>query len=274
MPDNPIDKAKQKAIDPLLKQIGGIEDAVIGIFNQAIEDNFNIEDGKIKQTKAFIKQLNNMTADVLKAMQADTKFTGAVGQFVKRLDGISTAIEDFQASTNGINVPDFTTAKQVAINEIVDQFLNNGINQNFIQPLRDLIYQNATSGLSLKDAKQQIKDYIKGGKDVSGKLGSYIEQTAQQAVDSYSGLINKKLVEQFNYDALLMTGSLIDTSSPQCKFVVKELNRRITRQNWPKVEAIAKNNGLVKGTTFDNLPLNLNHWGCRHGFYPIMLKTA
>lgn len=249
-----------------------MENAVIGIFSRAIEDNFNIENGKIKQTKAFIKQLNNMTADVLQLMQEDPKFIGPVGQFVKRLDNISNAITDFQATTNGVKVPDFATAKQVAINEIIDQFLNNGINQNFIQPLRDLIYQSASAGLSLREAKRQIKDYVASGKDQSGKLLKYIESTAQQAVDSYSGLINKKLVEQFNYDALLMTGSLIDTSSPQCKFAVKQLNRRITRQNWPQVEAIAKDHGLVEGTTFDNLPLNLNHWGCRHGFYPLMLS--
>ena len=126
----------------------------------------------------------------------------------------------------------------------------------------------------MKDAKIQLKQFIVGGGDKSGKLGSYLEQTAQQGVDAYSGAINKRLLESFDYDALLMTGSLIDNSSPQCKYVVEELGGRISESDWPKVKAIAEKNGLIDGTTFDNLPQNRLHWGCRHSFYPIINKKV
>jgi hypothetical protein len=79
-------------------------------------------------------------------------------------------------------------------------------------------------------------------------------------------------MQQFNYDAVLMTGSLIETSSPQCRYAVNELNRRITEDNWPELKKIAEKHGLIDGTTLESLPLNLLHWGCKHGFYPIILK--
>lgn len=276
MPDNGNDilKAKQKALDALNKRIGEMSSAAYQILLQAIETNFDIKGGSIIGGKDFIKQLNKLTVQVLDLIQSEPKFTGPVSQFVKRFNPISEAITDFQKDVNGIKVPAYEAAKNIIIDETLDKMLNNGLNQKFVQPLRDLIYQNVTGGLSLSDARTQIKEFISGGKDLSGKLGSYVEQTAQQAVDAYSGIINTKLLETFEYDGLLITGSLIDNSSPQCRFAIEELGGLITRENWPQVEKIAKKHGLIEGTTFDNLPLQKLHWNCRHSFFPKIIKKA
>lgn len=263
-----IDKAKKKALDSLQSRIDEMGAAAYSILLKAIEDQFDFKAGKIVADKNFIKQLNRLTVDVLDLLQKSPKFTGPVSGFLKRMPQISDAITNFQESTNDIKVPSFDVTKKIVIDEITDQMLNNGLNQNFVQPLRDLIYQNVSGGLSLADARIQIKELAK----TTGKLGQYVEQTAQQAVDAYSGAINQKLLQTFDYDALLMTGSLIDNSSPQCKYVVNELGGRIKESDWPKVKAIAEKNGLIEGTTFDNLPVNKLHWGCRHSFYPIIDK--
>lgn len=269
---NEIDTAKERAIKAL--RIDEMGSAAYAIMLKAIEDIFDFKSGKFVVERNFIKQLNKLTVEVLDLLQKEPKFTGPVSQFVKRLTPVSEAITDFQKETNGVKVPAYEAAKKVVIDEIIDKMLDNGLNANFVQPLRDIIYQNATTGISLADAKIQLKEFIKGGKDVSGKLGRYLDQTAQQGVDAYSGSINKKLLEQFDYDALLMTGSLIDNSSPQCKYVRNELGGKISETDWPKVKEIAEKNGLIEGTTFENLPQNLLHWGCRHSFYPIMNKKT
>lgn len=275
-PGKNIADAKQKALDALNARIDEMGRAAYTILLQAIEYNFDIKAGDIVVGKEFIKQLNQLTIQVLDLIQSEPKFTGPVSSFVKRLQPISEAISDFQASTNGIKVPAFETVKNVVIDETIDKMLNNGLNQKFVVPLRDLIYQNSTSGgLSLADARIQIKEFIAGGKDVTGKLGQYVEQTAIQAVDAYSGAINTKILENFDMNGLLITGSLIDNSSPQCRYAVEVLKGKITRENWSQVEAIGKKqSGWIEGTTFDNLPINRLHHGCRHGFYPIILKQT
>lgn len=270
---NPIDIAKDQAVKLILSRIGDMGDVAYDIVLKALEDNFDFKSGYFEVDKQFVKQLNKLTIQVLDLLQSEPKFTGPVSQFVKRMPQISEAITDFQ-KTQGIAVPAYETAKKVVVDEVIDRMMNNGLNQHFVQPLRNLIYQNATSGISLKDAREQIKDYIKGGKDQSGKLGRYLEQTSIQAVDSYSGIINTKLLEQFDYDGQLITGSLIDNSSPQCRYAIEKLGGKISRDNWSGVEKIAKKNGLIEGTDFDNLPFNRLHWGCRHGFYPIILKKS
>jgi hypothetical protein len=270
-----IEKAKQKALDALNAKKDQMDKAAYDVFVEVIENTFDIKAGQIEAGKDFIKQLNKLTVDVLDLLQKEPKFTGPVSNFIKRLYPISDAITEFQKSVNDIKVPAISAQQKIVIDETINQFLDNGLNQNFVQPLRDLIYQNVTSGLSLADAKAQLKEYISGGKDVTGKLGRYLDQTAIQAVDTYEGIINNKLMKEFEYDGLLMTGSLIDTSSPQCRFVINELKGRITPENWPQVVAhVGKNAPLIEGTTFENLPIQRLHYGCRHSFYPIMIKKA
>lgn len=270
-----IEKAKQKALDALNAKQGQMSRAAYDVFIEVIEGTFDIKAGHIEAGKDFIKQLNKLTVDVLDLLQKEPKFTGPVSNFIKRLYPISDAITEFQKEVNDIKVPSITTEQKIVIDETINQFLDNGLNQNFVQPLRELIYQNVTTGLSLSDAKTQLKEYIAGGKDVTGKLGRYLEQTAIQAVDTYEGIINNKLLNEFEYDGLLMTGSLIDTSSPQCRFAINELHGRITPENWKEVVAhVGKNAPLIDGTTFNNLPIQRLHYGCRHSFYPIMIKKA
>jgi hypothetical protein len=275
-PGNDIAKAKQKAVDLLNSHVDEMSKAAYNILMEVIEKTFDIKAGDIQGGKDFVKQLNKLSVDVLDLIQSEPKFTGPVSQFIKRMEPISDAITDFQKKTNDIKVPAMQTEKTIVIDETIDKMVNNGLNQNFVQPLRNLIYQNVTSGLSLSDARTQIKEFISGGGDVTGKLGQYVEQTAIQAVDAYSGIINTKILETFDMNGLLITGSLIDNSSPQCRFAIEELNGLITRENWHLVEAIGKKyNGWIDGTSFDNLPINKLHHGCRHNFYPkIVIKKA
>lgn len=273
MADNPasdIDKAKKAAIDGLNDRVGSMTSEAYRIALAAIESIFTIDAGKIVVDAKFIKQLNKLTIAVLDLAQASPKFTGPVSQFVRRMPAIKDAINEFQADVNKIKVPEYPAIKAVIQDEIIDKMLNNGLNTNFAQPLRSLLYQNATGGLSMNAAREQIKTMTA----TTGKLGSYIEQTAKQAANAYSGMISTKLMEQFDYDGMLVSNPLIDNSSPQCRYVIEELGGIIKRSDWPKVKKIAEDNGLVKGTTFDTLPQNLLHWNCNHSFTPIILKKA
>lgn len=270
-----IEVAKEKAVESINARTGDMGRISGDIFIKQIENTFDIKGGQIEQGKDFIKQLNKLTVEVLDLLQQEPKFTGPVSTFIKRLYPISDAITEFQKDVNGIKVPALTVEKKIVIDETIDKMLDNGLNQKFVQPLRDLVYRNVTGGLSLSEAKAAIKEYIQGGNDVSGKLGSYLEQTAIQSVDMYSGIINKKLMEEFKYDGLLMTGSLIDNSSPQCRYAIEVLKGKITKENWADVVAhVGKSAPLIEGTTFDNVALNKLHWGCRHNFFPIIIKKA
>lgn len=272
-----LNAAKDAAERAIMGIVPDFERAAYQALINWIDDHLDTKGGKIVTDINTSFVLNTFDTSFLQELADMPIYTGAVAGFLKQLPGITTIMQAYQVENNGINwdranvVPN----QALVVNEIINAYDTNGLNVNFVQPLRDQLYQNIAAGTSLKEAKQGLKDYVLGGKDKSGKLDRYITQTAQQSVDSYAGAINKKLMDTFEYPYLIMSGSLIETSSPQCRYAINELKGLINVQEWENVvRPIAEKNGLIDGTTFKNMPFNKLHWGCRHEFTPSMLKPG
>lgn len=242
-----------------------------------IDESMNIRAGKLVASEETISILNDFDSSFLRVLNGMKAYKGAVSSLLKELPKIGNAIEKYQTSANGISwaAAEVNPVQKMVVNEIMKAYTENGLNKNFVQPLRDLLYQNIVAGASLKEVKEVLKDYVKSDPNAPSKISRYLTQTAQQAVDSYSGAINKKLMDKFDYPYLQMSGSLIATSSPQCVRGIQEFDGLISRDTWKEViEPLAKKHGLIEGTTFNNLPFNRLHWGCRHEFTPTMVKGS
>lgn len=267
-----LNELKAQAERAIVKDIPSIEKMAYQIAVEFFDDNIDTKDGKIVANEAALLALNKFTDDYLGAFTEHETFKGSVGKYLKNFKDIATLMQEFQKS-NGLDVKQarLGAVQEIVVSEIINRYSENGLNAGFVQPLRSLLFNNITGGLNKKEAMTQLKDYIESGKDTTGKLHRYIEQTAQQGVDSYEGAINTRIVQTFKIDTYIMSGSLIDTSSPQCRYCINKLGGIIDRKDWPKIEAIAQDNGLIEGTNFDNLPINKNHFGCRHSFSPVTL---
>lgn len=241
-----------------------------------IDESLDIRAGNITASEETISILNSFDSSFLKVLNGMKAYKGAVSGLIKDLPKIGNAIEQYQTGANGISwaAARVGPTQELVVNEILKAYTDNGLNKNFVQPLRDLLYQNIVAGASVRETKAILKDYVKSG-EAPSKLSRYLTQTSQQAVDSYSGAINKKLMDTFDYPYLQMSGSLIATSAPQCVKGINEFDGLISEAVWKEtIEPLAKKHGLIEGTTFKNLPFNKLHWGCRHEFTPTMVKMG
>jgi hypothetical protein len=241
---------------------------------QWITENLDISKGNLVASEETIAILNDFDNAFLKVLNGMKAYKGAVSSLIKDLPKISNAIEQYQTSVNGISwaAAKVEPVQKLVVNEIMNAYADNGLHKEFVQPVRDLIYQNIAAGTSVKETKAILKDYVKSD-EAPSKLSRYITQTSQQAVDSYAGAINKKLMDTFKYPYLQMSGSLIKTSAPQCRKGINGYDGLISEEVWEnEIKPLAEKNGLIKGTTFKSLPFNKLHWGCRHEFTPTMRK--
>lgn len=267
-----LNELKTKAEKSVLSQLPAIEKMAYQLAVDYVDNNLDTKGGRIVPNEAALLALNKFTDDFLGAFTKNQTYKGSVGQYLKNFKDLGTLMDEFQKS-NGLDVKQarLGSVQEIVVAEVINRYSENGLNPGFVQPLRQILFANITGGMSKTEAMAQLRDYIQSGKDHTGKLGRYLEQTAQQGVDSYTGAVNTRIMQTFKIETYVMSGSLIATSSPQCRYVIEKLGGLIDRKTWPKVEEIAKKNGLIEGTTFDNLPLNKNHWGCRHEFTPIVL---
>jgi hypothetical protein len=270
-----LQQLKAEAERAILSQLPSIERLA---YQQAVDffdKNFDVKGGKLVPNAEALLALNKFTDDYLGAFTSNARYTGPIGAYLKNFKDIATIMDEFQR-TQGLDPAkaNVGAAQEIVVNEIVNRYSENGLNAGFVQPLRQIIFQNVVGGFNKTDALAQLQDYIASGKDQTGKLGRYLEQTAQQGVDSYTAAVNTRIMQTFKIDTYIMSGSLIKTSSPQCRYGIEQLGGLIDRADWPKLRAIAEENGLIEGTTFDNLPINKLHWGCRHEFTPAVLTSG
>lgn len=269
-----LERLKRNGERAIIKKLPNLEKQAFDLLRRWVDENLDTSKGFILPNDSALKGLNTFSDTYTALVTELADYRGSVGQFLKNFKDIRTLMTEFQTS-QGVDVKQarLGAVQEIVVNEIVNRYSENGLNAGFVQPMRELLYNNIVGGLSKTDALDQLKDYIASGKDTTGKLGRYLEQTAQQGVDSYTGATNTRIMQTFEINTMFMSGSLIATSSPQCRFAINRLNAIIDRKDWPDLKKLAEKHGLIEGTTFDNLPFNKLHWGCRHEFTPTVLTA-
>lgn len=265
-----LDELKTKSERTVVAQLPDLEQQAYDLVVEWISA-LDTQGGRLVANDASRAALNTFTDLYTTTLTELSDYQGMVSKYLKSFKSIAQLQDEFQKS-RGLDPAkaQVGSAQEVVIAEIIDRYTENGLNKGFVQPLRELLFNNVAGGLNKKEALAQAKGYIESGKDSTGKLAMYLEQTAQQGVDSYEGATNARIMQAYKIDTLIMAGSLIKTSSPQCRYCINELGGLIDRSDWPKVKAIAV--GLINGTTFDNVTFNKLHWGCRHSFTPVVLS--
>lgn len=267
-----LTELKQLAEKAILQQMPGLARTAYDLLVALVDSQVDTVNGRLVANEQALRFLNTFVDQYLGAFTDAKPYKGAIAGYLKNLKSLEQLLSDFHKSQGlNVKVANIGAVQEIVVNEIINRYSANGLNPGFVQPLRQLLFNNISGGTSKGDALRQIRQHIQGGKDSTGKLHRYMEQTAQQGVDSYEGAINARIQQTFKINTLIMSGSLIATSSPQCRKAINQLDGIIDRTDWPEIKALAEKNGLVEGTTFDNLPFNRLHWGCRHSFTPAVI---
>lgn len=255
-------------------------DVVDGSFEWLV-NNLEIKRGEIIVDEDLSRIMDEFVQAAVNVVNEVPAFQSNLKRFLQDLTTIQTNNKLFHRTTNNFNIETagVNDVQKAIVGQIIDQYTSNGLNAHFAAPLKENIFRNILAGANMKEVKQVLQAYILSGQDQSGKLASYLGQTAQQAVDSYTGAINQKLVEEFKFDGYIISGSLIETSSKQCIKAVNDADSRgfLTFNEWLDIIDFARDDpksGLVPGTNVRNLPLNKLHWGCRHDFTPVVMRKA
>lgn len=270
-----LERLKNLAVDRF-GNLTVLENEIVNSSYEWLIDNLEISRGTPQVDEELSRTMDSFVSAVIQIINDNKRFQGTITSFLSDLSVIKSNLKQFHATTNHFDIEKagVNPVQKAVVAEIIDQYTSNGLNSHFAAPLRDNIFRNILAGANMKEVKEVLRNYIIGQNDESGKLGRYVTQTAQQAVDSYTGVINQKLLQQFEFTGFIISGSIIETSSTQCIYAINHAdNGYLTMEEWKNVLELARINRrapLIPGTTLDNLPLNKLHWGCRHEFTPII----
>jgi len=273
-----LNRLKRLAVDRW-GSLSTLERSVVdGSFDWLIE-NLEVKKGEIATDEDLSRVMDEFIQAVVDIVNSAPTYQSRISKFLGDLTTIQTNNKLFHKTAHNFNIETagVTAVQKTIVDEVIQQYTGNGLNAHFAAPLKENVFRNILAGANMRDVKEVLNNYILGGQDKSGKLKSYLDQTAMMAVDSYTGAINQQLVNDFVFTGYIISGSLIETSSKQCIEAVDQSHDTsgyLKFSEWEKILDIARTNPkakLIEGTTIKNLPLNKLHWGCRHDFTPMIV---
>lgn len=270
-------KTRQQIIEEaeklLLGNVDGSQKQVQDALAKLLTE-FDREGGRIKFNSETTKLINEASNRIYEALNK-SGYDSRVKQYLKDFDKIKLSSIAEQSSLNGINVSErlLNNIQKSAIQQTSNILLGNGLDANYVQPIKDILLKSATSGMTIAQAEVQLRTQV-------SELSAFSETHAKQAILSYDGMIQSRIQKDYDLDGYSYEGSIIATSAGQCakwaemgEIPIADIEKELewARDNQGSEYAGHKVSALIEGTTKDNFPINRGHWGCRHSVTAIRL---
>jgi hypothetical protein len=256
--------------------IDAIKDSEDAIFEEVMKALRGLaqKDGTF-DTSADPSAIMAQLQEKIKSAVLDSAYPKKVDDYVRNFDDVTDLGKKIVEVGNSLDLSDYDLSEEqsAAVQSVVDRLASpESIDCNLSNPLKYELYKHIALGSTVQDTEDFIRDWIKSNPDSDGRLTRYAGQVAQDAIAQYSGLINKKMFDDYDMNAYRYVGSIIDTSRPQCikwaekgVILAEELEDEIT---W------AKNNGsgysAFTPITAETFPVYRGGHNCRHEAIPFL----
>lgn len=226
----------------------------------------------VQRSTMLANAINKLKKDIATFIAKNDKYNAQLKNYMVKFDQIEELNYKVHKTLNGVNNKELIKAagpqKKELIDTITDSLKGQGVDVNFIAPLKKTMYNNLLLGVPQSEAKSWLKSYIIGEGDKLGHLERYADQVTRDALNQYDGTINNMVRQQFDFNAIRYVGSLVRDSRPQCErwvnmgyIPISELDAEI---NW----AYNYGSGMIPGTNKDNFEVYRGGYNCRHEAIP------
>lgn len=242
---------------------------------------FDTQGGKIVFDSKTIELINKAEKEIRKALNK-SGYNSRVSQYLRDFDKIKQATIAQQKSVNRVDVSTrlVNNIQKSAIQQTTNILLGNGLDFNFIQPVKDVLLNAASSGMSIAQAELQLRQVILGNRQQFGHLERYVNSMSREIIGNYDGMLQSRIAKEYELDGYSFEGSIIATSAGQClkwsemgELPIKDMDKELdwARENQGSTYGGLRILALQQGTTKDTFPILKSHYGCRHTITAIRL---
>lgn len=263
----------------LLSNFDFLNKEVLKAINKKILD-FEIVAGKFVDNDNASVVVNTLKIELRKIVD-DEPYQNKFNDWLKNYDEIVKLNISIQKKYNGLKLKqtEFGKIKEAAVQNVVGQMVNEGVDVNFINPLAEALMRNVVLGSSVSDTKNFLESYIFGDEETDGKLHRYAGQLARDSVSQYDGQLNQKILSDYEMDGFAYVGSLVEDSRPFCVHCVADLDGFVSATELADLLDTYLNSdtlsrGMIDGTTAENFAVYRGGWNCRHAAIPVFKDNA
>lgn len=251
-----------------------------------LASDLDTSNGRIKPTMKNIKLIGKIKAELNKVV-FNKEYSDQLYEVVKTYEQI-TKLQNayFTAQVGKFTVPKVLTEIQtLAQDAVIEQLGDQGIDQNFIAPVRRILEQNVTTGGSRAEFVEQVRKYIIGEEGEDGRLVKYTKQIVTDSLNQYSANYTQVLSDDLGLVWYKYVGSNMETTRPFCKaltaaksgcmpFIHKSqlpdiVDGKICGEQVPLYSKTGLPHGMIPGTNAANFQINRGGYNCGHQLQPV-----
>jgi hypothetical protein len=269
---NPQELAK--AIEALILEADSRYVTAIGKIQNSLYDDLatilkdlELQDGYIKQNAANRKILNKADNKIQETFTSN-KYTTAINNYIAIVPRIDLNNVKYFTSIEESFKPSRIFLKNLqndTIATIEKYVLRDGLQSQVISPLSQILSQNINSGGQFSGFLEQVRNYVKGTKEVEGRAMSYTRTYLRDSLFTYSRTFQQSLTNDLGLEFYLYSGGLIETSRPFCIERAGQYFSHKEIESWAGLEWAGKKAGTTESSIF----LFAAGWNCAHQIIPV-----
>jgi hypothetical protein len=243
-------------------------------------------DGKIKPTTKNIKIISKIK-DELNRVIFDKRYQDDLDLLLEDYNEITKLQNQyFTFSVGRFKVPSvMEQISNLARESVIDQLGQDAIGVNFVDPVRDILVKNVTTGGSRAEFIEQVREYILDTDAGEGKLAKYTKQIVTDSLNQYSANYSAVLTDDLGLEWYQYSGSLKDTSRPICDALIEAkkgcmpfihrsqfqeiVDGYVCGERVPIYDKTGLPQGMIPGTNAANFRINRGGYTCNHQLYPV-----
>jgi hypothetical protein len=243
---------------------------IIKAISDEISEGMPTQNGKVANNPSTQKFIASLPTKVRAALKK-TGYLSKVDSYVRAFERVGQLQIDLHQTVNSINAaPIVSNLQRVWAQVTADNLAGQGMDNLLVYPLQQSLLTHAASGVTLTEMVNMIDDELRGNaKNQNSVFGNQALQIGRDALGQYDGAINGKIAQDFDLNAIVYVGSVVDDTRAQCErwlesefILIADLQDEI---DW----AFNNGSGMIAGTTPANFTSLRGGYSCRHEAIPI-----
>jgi hypothetical protein len=283
MADNfqPLIKEMVDAIDAFQKAVPTVQKQ---LFKKIIEElqALDLKNGNVAVNVKNVRLITKIKAKLLEAILTD-EYKAAVKEYLKAFESVtalqnsyfSTIEKKFTPSKLGAEI------KTQSVDAVVDNLTERGIDANVIAGVENILKTSITTGGSVADLQEQLRNNILSNDTGAGALERYTRQITTDALNQYSAQYTQIIASDLGLEWFRYSGSLIETSREFCiacrakEWIHISEFQDLLDGNFAEFEEAGGKmykglpEGMIPDTNVSNFPIYRGGFNCGHSLRPV-----
>lgn len=239
------------------------------------------KDGRILITKANISIAADIAQEI-KSIVLNDEYIAAIINLTKDIDSQAVLTDSYFTKAFGaaFNESDVANAVLEQSKKAAIEVLTTSVPDNFKNEISDLLNDAVSSGTSITDLQNQIKDYSITSEDNESKLYKYASETAHDAVAYSDRAYTNIIAEELEPEFYLWSGTEQENSRCFCE------ERKGKYYHYKEIEAWGRGEDIgacKQGTHWQGADPNTNEqtifivaggFGCIDSILPVSVSVV